>query len=83
VGSALLLAATTVLAYDVDPKTKQVVITSIDDFVLCVKDLSSAPECLDGLVRYAEKKPRDAFAAGKRARLEYRSWAALPSNGAR
>jgi hypothetical protein len=77
-GNALLLAAMSVQAYDVDPKTKQIVIVSLEDFDQCVKDLSSAGECLEGLIRYAEKKPRDAFQAGKRARLQYRSWAALP-----
>src|ERR1044071_7687969 len=77
-GSVLLAAALTVQAYDVDQKTKQIVIVSLADFDLCIKDLRSAPECLEGLIRYAENKPKDAFEAGKRARLQYVSWAALP-----
>src|SRR5688500_7449607 len=76
-GSALLAAASA-QAYEVDPQTKQIVIVALEDFELCVKDRNSAGECLEGLIRYAEKKPRDALQAGKKARLQYRSWAALP-----
>jgi hypothetical protein len=76
--ATLLLAAASVQAYEVDSKTQQIAIGSLDDFTRCVRDLRSAPECLEALVRYAEKKPAEAFEAGKRARLEYANWAALP-----
>lgn len=76
--SALLLTATAASGYEVDKKTSEIEIKSVEDFELCIKELSSAIECLDGLVRYAERRPREALRAGKRARLEYRSWAALP-----
>jgi hypothetical protein len=77
-GSMLLLAGVSARAYEVDPKTQQIEIVSLQDFDLCIKNLASSGECLQGLIRYAEKKPRDAFQAGKKARLQYRSWAALP-----
>ena len=65
-------------AFDLDERTNQIVLRSLPDFDRCVLDLSETPACLDALQRYANKRLNDSFQAGKRARLHYQAWTALP-----
>jgi hypothetical protein len=70
--------ATVASAFDLDERTNQIVLRSLPDFDRCVLDLSETPACLDALQRYASKRLNDSFQAGKRARLHYQAWTALP-----
>jgi hypothetical protein len=78
--AAVLLAsaATSTAAFELDAGTNQIVLRSLPDFDRCVLDLSETPACLDALRRYANKRLNDSFQAGKRARLHYPAWTALP-----
>ncbi len=75
-----LLAAAAAIptrAFEVDPRTGEIVVTSLTGFDRCVLDLSETPACLDALRRFANKRPNDSFQAGKRARQHYQHWRAL------
>lgn len=77
---AIVLAyAVPAQAYHLDAKTQTVSISSLPDFDRCQKayDSSGTEVCLDALRAYVKKNPRDAFDAGKRARLHFMHWVAL------
>jgi hypothetical protein len=63
-------------AYEVDPKRGTVVLTSIDDFARCVRDVD-ADFCMDGLTAYVKAHPNDAFAAAKAVRVRFNHYLAL------
>jgi hypothetical protein len=73
---ALLLPQANALEYN--SRNNTVRLDSLDDFDRCVREVGSDDLCLDGLRAYAKRTPAQAFAAGKRARLQYQHWAALP-----
>lgn len=72
-----LAASVTVRAYKVDPNSNSLTIVSLADFDTCAADYAGGDLCLAGLRAYVDKQPKEAFAAGKRARLHYQHWAAL------
>lgn len=78
-----LWGAAPVAAYQLDPNTQSVVLDSLRDFDACQAEQGkpraqvSAEACLDGLKAYVKEHPKDAFEAGKRARLHYMHWVAL------
>ena len=74
----LAAAASRSAAFELDEQTNQIVIKTLAGFDKCVLDLSEIPECLQALRRHADKRPNDAFQAGKRALLHYPAWTALP-----
>ena len=71
-------AATPSLGFALDERTNEIVLSSLAGFDRCVLDLAESPACLDALRRYANKRLNDSFQAGKRARLNYEPWTALP-----
>jgi hypothetical protein len=75
----VFLASTPAAAYRVDPQSQVVALDSLRDFEVCQKDLArvSAEACLDGLRTFVKEHPKDAFEAGKLARLHYMHWVAL------
>jgi hypothetical protein len=76
-------AAAPAAAYQVDPDTRAVILESLRDFDACQaahdkgRAQASAEACLDALRAYVKEHPKDAFEAGKRARLHYMHWVAL------
>ena len=77
-GCLLAAAASKAAAFEIDEQTGQIVIKTLAGFDKCVLDLSEIPACLEALRMHADKRPNDAFQAGKRALLHYPAWTALP-----
>jgi hypothetical protein len=50
---------------------------TLEDFSRCNRDSYNADFCLDGLKKFAERNPKQRWAAGKQARLSYTHWVAL------
>jgi hypothetical protein len=77
-GVALMTSAPAA-AYRVDPETQVVALDSLRDFEACQRDPGrvSAEACLDGLRAYVKEHPKEAFEAGKLARLHSMHWVAL------
>jgi hypothetical protein len=78
IGLLLATAAGRSPAFEIDARTGEIAITTLAGFDKCVLDLSEIPACLKALQRHADKRPNDAFQAGKRALLHYQAWTALP-----
>lgn len=77
--AAALLVAAPARAYHLEQKTQTISIVSLSDFDKCQKDYDSSGSevCLEALRAYTKKHPREAFDAGKRARLNFMHWVAL------
>lgn len=78
IGLLLATAAGSGQAFEIDERTGEIAIKTLAGFDKCVLDLSEIPACLKALQRHADKRPNDAFQAGKRALLHYQAWTALP-----
>jgi hypothetical protein len=74
----VLAAATGARGFDYDPRTNEIKLASLTGFDNCVLDLSEIPGCLAALRQLANRRPNDAFQAGKRAAMHYAAWTALP-----
>jgi hypothetical protein len=72
-----ICASAPVRAYKVNSDSGTITLTSLADFDKCAKDIYDGDACLDGLKAYIAKQPKDAFGAGKRARLNYQHWTAI------
>jgi hypothetical protein len=77
-GLLLALHAGKSPAFEIDASTGEIAIKTLAGFDKCVLDLSEIPACLKALQRHVDKRPNDAFQAGKRALLHYQAWSALP-----
>ena len=77
-GFLLAVSAGKSPAFEIDASTGEIAIKTLAGFDKCVLDLSEIPACLKALQRHADKRPNDAFQAGKRALLHYHAWTALP-----
>ena len=76
--AAPLTAGAQSIGFELDERSNQIVLRSLAGFDRCVLDLAESPACLDALRRYASKRLNDSFQAGKRARLHYAAFTALP-----
>jgi hypothetical protein len=84
--TVLVLCATAALiaseaaAYNVNRKTNEITLTSLEDFSKCMRDYGDYQSefCLDGLNAFVKKNKKHAFEAGKLVRLNMKHWAALP-----
>jgi hypothetical protein len=74
----VLAAATGARGFDYDPRTNEIKLASLTGFDNCVLDLSEIPGCLAALRQLANRRPNDAFQAGKRAAMYYAAWTPLP-----
>lgn len=72
------LSAVSAHAYKVDLQGRSVALASLDDFDNCARDFGDGDMCLQGLRDYITRQPKLAFEAGKRARLQFSHWTALP-----
>jgi hypothetical protein len=75
--AAIVVCAAPASAYKVNADSGTVTLTSLADFDKCARAIYDGDACLDGLKAYVEKQPKDAFGAGKRARLQYQHWTAI------
>ncbi|HKP55153.1 MAG TPA: hypothetical protein VJV78_00455 [Polyangiales bacterium] len=75
--TALVFGAAPASAYKVDRDSGTVTLTSLADFDKCAREVYDGDACLEGLKAYVAKQPKDAFGAGKRARLQYQHWTAI------
>lgn len=73
----LLLVSSAAQAYKVDRETHKVTVVSLEDYDKCQREDAYGDACLEALTAYVDKQPKDAFAAGQRARLNYNHWTAL------
>ena len=78
VALCVLTMCSVALAFDCDLKRNEVKVTSLQDFQKCSDELGDPDVCLAGLERYIAKHPKEAFEAGKKARINMKAWAALP-----
>jgi hypothetical protein len=77
--SVMVSSAGSALAYRVDDKSGTITVASLADFDKCQKDYADggSDACLEALRSYVDAQPKNAFQAGKRARLHFNHWAAL------
>lgn len=73
----LVMASSAAHAYKVDRETGRVTVVSLEDYDKCQREDAYGDACLEALMAYVDKQPKDAFAAGQRARLNYSHWTAL------
>jgi hypothetical protein len=72
--ASLLMAGFTGAAFGRDP----IVFKSLADLDTCAANNSyDTGVCLEPLQKYAKSHPKESFAIGKRARLQFRHWVAL------
>jgi hypothetical protein len=76
-GLVLLGGPVTARAYEINQKTNSVKVMSVADFEKCNAEIDSEA-CLDALKAFVQAHPRDAFEAGKKVRLNFNHWVALP-----
>jgi hypothetical protein len=50
---------------------------TLEDFSRCARDSYNGDYCLDGLKKFADRNPKQRWAAGKQARLNFTHWTAL------
>ncbi len=65
-------------AYKVDQEDGTITVVSVADFDKCASHAYNGDACLEALKAYVEKKPKEAFQAGKHARLQFQHWVAIP-----
>jgi hypothetical protein len=77
---SVALAMPSASAYEVNRKKNEITLSSIADFEKCIRDYGDyqVQFCVDGLTKYIQGHKKDAFEAGKLARLNLKHWAALP-----
>ena len=56
----------------------QTILDKLEDYNMCQGRYDSGVSCNDALVRWVEKHPADAFAAGKMTRKSMNAWGAIP-----